>query len=331
MVQPELIERFDTATVVPLMTETEARECVVKINVQMNSARALLLDLYERRGWVALGYASWRECATAEFEQSQRYLYRQLQAAEIEQRIWPNGQIGAIPESQLRPLAALTPMEQPIAWQEANERTNGHPTGRVVEQVVEEMRGDQREEWIPDDQNVFTDPKAEQAEALREQRGKMAVHFTSNTPEWYTPGRILERVEAVFGHIDLDPCSNSKDRTEANVPALNHYTIDDNGLTQPWFGKVYMNPPYGDEIGAWVARLLSSYETEEIKEAIALLPARTDTAWFQPLFDYPICFVRGRLKFSGAENSAPFPSAIVYLGIDTDLFNDWFHDLGRIK
>ena len=49
-------------------------------------------------------------------------------------------QIGAIPERQLRPLAALTPMEQPIAWQEAQERSDGKPTARVVEQVVREMR-----------------------------------------------------------------------------------------------------------------------------------------------------------------------------------------------
>lgn len=330
MVQSNLVERFDTTAVVPLMTESEARECVKAINGHMNSARALLLDLYERRGWVALGYASWRECATAEFEQSQALLYRELQAAQIEQRISPMGEIGTIPERQLRPLSAVTPMEQPIAWQEANERTNGKPTARVVEEVVREMVSEPREEWTPDDQNVFTDHRAEQAEAIREERrAKMAVHFTSNTPEWYTPGHIIERTEGVFGHIDLDPCSNSKENP--NVPALNHYTIDDNGLTQRWQGHIYMNPPYGDEIGAWVEKMIRSYREGDIYSAIALLPARTDTAWFQPLFDYTICFIRGRLKFSGAENSAPFPSVIVYLGTDIELFRDWFHDLGRIK
>jgi hypothetical protein len=327
MVQSDLVERFDA--VVPLMTTDDARACVNAINGHMNSARALLLDLYERRGWAALGYQNWRECVSAEFQDSQRHLYRQLEAAEIERRIDPMGQIGAHPERQIRPLAALTPIEQPIAWQEANERTNGKPTARVVEEVVKEMR----EDWQPDNQNVFTDPKAEQAEAIRENR-KVRTNaglFTSNTPEWYTPGHIIDRVEGMFGHIDLDPCSNSNDPDQASVPALNHWTQADNGLVQSWHGRVYMNPPYGDEISAWVERMIRAYESEEINCAIALLPARTDTAWFQPLFDYPICFIRGRLRFSGSENSAPFPSAIVYLGVDTELFFEFFQEVGRIK
>src|SRR5262245_1177363 len=88
MVQSQLVEQFDT-TVVPLMTEDEARECVARINGHMNSARAELLRLYEGRGWAALGYASWRECVNTEFEGSQRTLYYALQAAQIERNIQP--------------------------------------------------------------------------------------------------------------------------------------------------------------------------------------------------------------------------------------------------
>lgn len=326
MVQSQLIEHFDT-TVVTVMTEAEARECVTRINEHMDGARAEAQRLYEGRGWVALGYATWRECVTTEFEKSQAYLYRQLAAAEIEQRVSPMGEIGAIPERQLRPLAALTPMEQPIAWQEANERSNGKPTARVVEDVVKEMRSD------PDDE---LDPPMEPAQAadiLRAERTPRvnAGLYSSATPEWHTPEKVIERVVAVFGQIDLDPCSNSDDWREAAVPAEAYYTKDNDGLAQPWNGHVYMNPPYGDEIAAWVDRLVRAYTSGEITDAIALLPARTDTAWFQPLFDYPICFVRGRLKFSGSDNSAPFPSAIVYLGKDTALFDDCFGDIGRIK
>src|SRR5262249_22189636 len=88
-----------------------------------------------------------------------------------------------------------------------------------------------------------------------------------------------------------------------------------------------MNPPYGDEIAIWVDRLIQAYEGEEIVEAIALLPARTDTKWFQSLTeieDYVLCFVTGRLRFSGAENSAPFPSVVVYMGPDVELFKKYF-------
>lgn len=362
MVQSDLVGRFDT--VVSVMTKDEALSCVAMISHHMNSARAQLHDLYERRGWVALGYASWRECVETEFGQSQNYLYRQLNAAEIESRILPNGKIGTIPEGQLRPLTKLTPMEQPVAWQEANERSGGKPTARVVEQVVREFRGIDlnSEEMIdlfdsaeraelsiyPDDEqdevqriidgrraeraaeDDALDPPLEEAQAadIRKSRTNAGL-FTSATPEWYTPNHIIDRVEKVFGEIDLDPCSNAKGE-DANVPAGDHYTIDDDGLIQRWHGRVYMNPPYGDEIGQWTARLIKAHADQEIDEAIALLPARTDTAWFRPLMAHLCCFVHGRLKFSGADNSAPFPSVVVYLGPDHEGFTDAFEDIGTI-
>ena len=64
-----------------MMVFKEARECVEKINTNMSNVRALVLDLYEREGWAALGYPSWRDCVVAEFKNSQAYLYRQLEAA----------------------------------------------------------------------------------------------------------------------------------------------------------------------------------------------------------------------------------------------------------
>lgn len=328
MVPSQLVERFDT--VVSLMSEHEARAAVTQINHHMNSARALLLDLYERRGWQALGYASWRECAAVEFGDSQRHLYRQLEAAQIEQRIDPMGQIGSIAERQLRPLAALTPMEQPIAWQEANERSDGKPTARVVEQIVKEMRGESPTEDEALDPPMEPAQAADVREAARAPRINAGL-YTSATPEWYTPDKIVDRVVDVFGQIDLDPCSNSSDWREAAIPAEKYYTKEDDGLAQPWNGRVYMNPPYGDEIPAWVERMKTAYEAGEISDAIALLPARTDTVWFQTLADYRMCFVRGRLRFSQSENSAPFPSVVVYLGHDESTFWEYFHDIGFIK
>jgi hypothetical protein len=298
----------------------------------MNGARVLLLKLYEGRGWAALGYASWRECVVNEFDASKTHLYRELEAAKIESRISPIGEIGAIPEGRLRPLAQLTPMEQPIAWQEANERSDGKPTARVVEQVVREMRGDAPTiAQIADDMDDVLDPPMEPAQIADVPKPRInAGLFTSATPEWYTPRKVVDRVVKVFGHIDLDPCSNSNDPAVANVPALRYWTQADDGIAQPWHGKVYMNPPYGDEIVGWVARLVAAYADHEIAEGIALLPARTDTAWFQPLFQHHLCFVRGRLKFSGSENSAPFPSVVVYLGADWVVFRDCFADLGSV-
>jgi site-specific DNA-methyltransferase (adenine-specific) len=96
-----------------LMTGDEARTCVIGINAHLDQARSLLLALYEREGWRALGYDSWRACVTAEFQQSQAHLYRQLQAARIEREISPIGEtLPVLPEWHLRQIAQLPPFER---------------------------------------------------------------------------------------------------------------------------------------------------------------------------------------------------------------------------
>lgn len=159
----------------------------------------------------------------------------------------------------------------------------------------------------------------------------MAVHFSSETPEHYTPQEIIEAVVAVLGGIDLDPCSNSHENP--NVPAATHYTREDNGLAQVWRGVTYMNPPYGREIGAWVDKLVQSYSAGTVPEAIALVPARVDTQWWKTLIDCCtfFCFVEGRLSFGGNDGgSAPFPSAIVYFGQNCGAFYYTFSEIGRV-
>jgi phage N-6-adenine-methyltransferase len=160
------------------------------------------------------------------------------------------------------------------------------------------------------------------------QRSNIAPLMTSDSCEWYTPPEIIERAGKVLGQIDLDPCSNSHETP--NVPAGRHYTQDDDGLAQDWHGTVYMNPPYGQEIKSWVEKLIREYETKHMRMAIALVPARTDTAWFRQFRDFPICFIHGRLKFSGAQNSATFPSAVIGIGIDLETFVNAFGDIGDI-
>jgi hypothetical protein len=186
------------------------------------------------------------------------------------------------------------------------------------------------EDWIPDEHEVFIDPVADEAEEIATERRSLVVHFSSKSDKHNTPLDIIERVIAVLGRIDLDPCSDSAHDDSPNVPALAHHTEADDGLAQSWYGRVYMNPPYGRIIGAWTEHLLNEYQNGNIKSALALVPARTDTDWFAPFFNHPICFVHGRLMFGDAENSAPFPSAVIYLGNDIDVFTDFFSELGPI-
>lgn len=154
------------------------------------------------------------------------------------------------------------------------------------------------------------------------------VHFLSETDECYTPPEIISRVIAALGSIDLDPCSNSKEAP--NVPAASHLTREDDGLLHEWHGRVFMNPPYGREVVAWIEHLCTEYEAGRTTAAIALVAARTDTEWFRRLRNYPRCFIWGRLRFSNQENSAPFPSMAVYLGPSLPAFLAAFADVGDV-
>lgn len=141
------IPGVEDVEVVIMMTADEARDVVQQINSHLNSARKLLLDLHERRGWEALGYASWRDCATAEFGESQTRVYQLLSAAKIEKEISTiveiseDSPMGEIPESHLRPLAQLnTANQRNKAWQQAVETApNGKVTAKHVQSVVDQM------------------------------------------------------------------------------------------------------------------------------------------------------------------------------------------------
>ncbi len=137
--------------------------------------------------------------------------------------------------------------------------------------------------------------------------------FTSNTDEWETPQWLFDELNEEFGFV-LDVCATAENRK-----CQKYYDKKTDGLKQDWRGVCWMNPPYGREIGKWVQK---AYE-ESLKDAmvVCLLPARTDTRWFhsfiwdedkhQPRQNVKVRFLKGRLKFSGASNSAPFPSMIV--------------------
>jgi hypothetical protein len=127
------------------MNADEAKECVRKIKVGLESLRNLILDLYERKGWQALGYKSWRECVTSEFPQRQRYLYYELKAAQTERNL--DLHPGAnIPEKHLRPLSRLEdPEQQKEAWKKAVETApESVVTGQIVEEIVEKMTDSKR-------------------------------------------------------------------------------------------------------------------------------------------------------------------------------------------
>ena len=141
------------------------------------------------------------------------------------------------------------------------------------------------------------------------------VLYSSERGDWMTPDEIIEFVTfALGGVITLDPCCNLG---EPNVKAEYYYTEETDGLANKWWGKVYMNSPYGREIKVWVQKLADEFWHGDVDQAIALVPVRTDTQWWETLVQRASCvlFLRGRLQFKGAPTSAPFPSALVCLGV----------------
>jgi len=140
----------------------------------------------------------------------------------------------------------------------------------------------------------------------------MNIHFSSATNEWATPQDTFDKLNAEF-NFTLDPCANHE-----NHKCTKYYTIKDDGLSKSWAGeRVFCNPPYGREISEWVAKAAG-----EPCLTVMLIPARTDTTyWHEHIFGNPrveIRFLKGRLKFGDAKNSAPFPSAVVIFREDND-------------
>ena len=128
--------------------------------------------------------------------------------------------------------------------------------------------------------------------------------FTSKTDEWETPQDFFDELNQEF-NFELDVCA-----LPSNAKVTRYYSPAEDGLAQEWTGVCWMNPPYGRQIGKWIEKAYRESQNGAI--VVCLLPSRTDTRWWH---DYcmkgEIRFIKGRLKFGGSKNSAPFPSAVV--------------------
>ncbi len=160
--------------------------------------------------------------------------------------------------------------------------------------------------------------------------------YSSESSEWYTPQVYLAAVHELMGAIDLDPASNALANRVVN--ATQYYDKATNGLTKPWTGRVFVNPPYGQESGAsnqgvWSERLIAQYTRGITTEAVLLVNAVTERNWFQPLWDYPICFTNHRIAFYKEKLAPPAPThgnAFVYFGKQEQRFVSIFSRFGTV-
>lgn len=134
------------------------------------------------------------------------------------------------------------------------------------------------------------------------------VMFSSKSELWETPQKFFDELNEQF-HFDLDPCA-----TKDNAKCIQFFTPEVDGLKQDWGGhKVFCNPPYGRKLYDWVKKAYDESRKDNTT-VVMLIPARTDTRYFHEYIYHKakeIRFIRGRLKFGGSKNSAPFPSMVV--------------------
>ena len=133
------------------------------------------------------------------------------------------------------------------------------------------------------------------------------IHFSSKETNVETPADLFLQLDKEF-NFTLDPCA-----TKENAQCGKFYTKEDSCLDKDWKAHtVFMNPPYGRQIGVFIKKAYEESQKENGSLVVLLLPARTDTAWFH---DYcikgTIRFIRKRVQFVGMKSGAPFPSMIV--------------------
>jgi hypothetical protein len=163
-----------------------------------------------------------------------------------------------------------------------------------------------------------------------------ALFYDSKTVEWWTPRKYIDLAVAVMGGIDLDPasCQGANDL----IGATEFY--DAGGENKPWHGRVWLNPPYGKQTKLFVNKLIFEHRIGRVSEAVLLLNVITlDRGWFRPLWQFPMCFHYGRVKFTSPDvlsgkiksvSTPPTGSVFVYLGENREQFAAIFEAVGAV-
>lgn len=258
-------------------------------------------------------------------------------------------------ERQARELTPFAPDEQRLIVEVAKEVFGDKPVtasdikslGTVLREIKDTKAIDNGDgKSIPVASSSIIHLKAAVTEETYERMKRQEMHIAESRErrlspqaratdefEWYTPPRYLDAARAVLGQIDLDPASSFAANTTVRAACI--YTLDDDGLTQPWEGRVWLNPPYGTSGPAFVARLIEAFNAGDVTEAITLVNANScDAKWFQPLWDHTLCFTHHRIDFISPHgekaSSSTHGSVFVYLGSRQSVFAEHFRPFGAV-
>lgn len=278
-----------------------ARHLVDEINHGAANVRALLARLHSGQGWRALGYATWEECVGGEFVFGRQYAYRQLAAAQIEQRLSPIGdKLGhlILPESHARELAIVPENKQLEVYRRALETSVNGLTAAHLRQVIAKM-GFRRRATIFD-----------------EASGPMTRRHLSDQAH-ATPVEFTCAVEGRFDLIDLDLAA-----TKSNAVHDPFISPKQDSLKQDWTklldgGMGYLNPPF-DPIESWIDKCCA--EAANGARFVLLSRGQVDANWFWSMEEAAagIYALTPRITFVGSKDAYPSPLVLTAFNVEPE-------------
>ena len=160
------------------------------------------------------------------------------------------------------------------------------------------------------------------------------INQDSGLQEYYTPQEIINLARCVMGGIDLDPASSAT--ANRTVRATRFFTDVEDGLAQSWEGRIWLNHPFGrKENPLWINKLMHEWDMGNIQQACCITFAATNEKWFQPLMQFPQCYLSPRTNYYLADGTkkrgVTKGSAVTYLGQYVNDFRKNFESLGAIK
>lgn len=169
---------------------------------------------------------------------------------------------------------------------------------------------------------------------LQQESSKSSKTTLDKKLEWYTPPELIALTRLVLGEIDLDPASD--DVAQQRIQATNYYSSIQDGLSQPWFGRVFLHPPAHGKTSKWIKKMLAEYDSGQVVEAVLLVKPSAGSNWFQKLTRmFPVCFPDKRISLLNDQGKpqarAKHDYAIFYLGKDSNRFQQVFAAVGSIS
>lgn len=176
------------------------------------------------------------------------------------------------------------------------------------------------------------------SEQISQVQYKLSKNLKASTrkksQDWYAPPELIALVRLVMEEIDLDPVSS--DMAQQWIQATSYYNHLENGLANPWFGRVWLHPPTRGKTVKWINKLFAEYESGRVSEAILLVKLSASCKWFQKLTkSLPICFPDESIVFLDNQGKPqPQPkhgNVIFYFGHNLKRFKEVFGAIGSVS